>query len=59
MTKEQRRDHSLFFRVSKEEQLEFKSDARSRHMEQAEFFRYIWRAFKDKLSARRAKGESK
>ena len=49
MTKDLKRDRSLFFRVTGEEQEEFRKDAQERHMEQAEFFRYIWRAFKDQI----------
>lgn len=50
MSKDLKRDRSLFFRVTEQEQVEFKADADKRRMEQTEFFRYIWQAFRDSLT---------
>jgi hypothetical protein len=47
---DEKRTAVIYVRVTEQEEREFQADADKRRMTKAEFFRYIWQAFKDKLT---------
>jgi hypothetical protein len=47
---EKNRTANLHVRMTEKEMGEFKADAEKRNMTASEFLRYIWQAFKDRLT---------